>query len=103
MSDPFPPLEPSRQRARAVQRLRAAMDAAIRGGRAACLQGPHIAGTAEPLIRRLEQIRRELDQIEEIRPEAELPETHPFWINLLNEVNGQTPCGRSPPPENGAR
>lgn len=103
MSDPFPPLEPSGQRARAVQRLRAAIDAAIRGGRAACLQGPHVAALAEPLIRRLEQIRRELDQMEEAGTEAELLETHPFWIDLLREANAQTPCGRSPPPENGSR
>ena len=103
MPDPFSPLDPSGHRARAVQRLRAAIDAAIRGGRTACQQGPHVAALAELLIRRLEQIRREMDQMEEPTTEAALLETHPFWLDLLQEANSQTPCGRSPPPENGSR
>lgn len=103
MPDPFPPLDPAGQRARAVQRLRAAIDAAVLGGQEACRQGPHIAALAEPLVKRLEQIRRELDQMEPTKTPHPAPETHPFWTSLIEQANAQTPCGKSPPPENGSR
>jgi hypothetical protein len=59
MEDPFPPPDERTYRARAVQRLRAAVEAAIRDGTEASHRGPESAALAQPLLNRLEQIARE--------------------------------------------
>ena len=104
MQEPFPLPGERTHRARAVQRLRTAVDAALRDGQEACRKNPLTRSIAQPLLNRLTQIRSELDRIEGLRSGWEGEETHPFWIELLNRAaEGQTPCGKSPPPENGSR
>ncbi len=103
MTDPFPLPDEHSQRARTVQRLRAAIHTALRDGQEASRRSPRSASLAEPLLQRLEQIGRELDRMEGLRSGWKGRETHPFWIDLLNEVEAQTPCGKSPPPENNSR
>lgn len=103
MHDPFPPLSELSARERLIARLRSAVDAAIRDGRSASALGPGVAAAAEPLVRRLEQIARELEQMEADRTRDGSTQSHPFWIDLLNQLERQTPCGISPPPENGVR
>lgn len=103
MTDPFPLPSERVQRARAIHRLRAAVNAALVDGRAALERDLHVRSLAQPLLDRLEQIGRELDRMEGLRSGWDGEETHPFWIDLLNEVKAQTPCGKSPPPENASR
>ena len=103
MQDPFPPLTGPGERARLIRRLRTAVESAIRDGRTASAQGSEAAAMAEPLLHRLEQIGRELVQMEPASAEEGCNEAHPFWIELLTQLEAQTPCGRSPPPEKSSR
>ncbi|WP_205481044.1 hypothetical protein [Sphingomonas arenae] len=99
MQDPFPPLTGPAERARLVRRLRSAVGAAIRDGHTASAQSPAAAIKAKPLLHRLEQIGRELEQMEAAPAGESSGEPHPFWIDLLTQLEAQTPCGKSPPPE----
>lgn len=102
MPYPVPPNDGHSQRSRAIQRLRSAVDAAIREGQNACRDPRHVA-LAQPLLERLEQIGCELNRMDGLQSGLANQETHPFWLDLMRNALTQNPWGRSPPPENISR
>ena len=79
------------------------IDDALRFGRSGLRSNPGLAGSIAPLLARLREIDRLLDQ-EAGRPEAPLSSDLQLLFRKRSaEPEPQTPCGRSPPPANSWR
>lgn len=83
MNKPFPPVNEGSERARAVRRLRRAIDAALQEGTSIARDGSPAAAEAQALLARLEEIARELDRMRGPPSGPSDHELHPFWTDIL--------------------